>query len=173
MRNNFSQEATFFQKLKDYDYLLLMCILILSVVSIFAMYSTDGGKILFHTKSHFLKFSIFFPMMIMLSFINIKFWHAGSYLFYLIVLALLVWVALYGVQASGSKRWINLYFLNLQPSELMKIGVILCLAKYFHRIRTERINHFSTILISLTIIIVPTILPINPPDPTAIFDCII
>ena len=146
MRNNFSQNTSIFQKLRDYDYILLMSILILGVISIFAMYSTDGGKILFHTKSHFLKLSIFFPMMIMLSFINIKFWHAGSYLFYLIILGLLVWVALYGVQASGSKRWINLYFLNLQPSELMKIGVILCLAKYFHRIRTERINHFSTIL---------------------------
>ena len=146
MQNNFSQNTSIFQKLRDYDYVLLMSILILGVISIFAMYSTDGGEILFHTKSHFVKFSIFFPMMLILSFVNIKFWHAGSYLFYVIILGLLIWVALYGVQASGSKRWINLYFLNLQPSELMKIAVILCLAKYFHRIRTERINHFSTIL---------------------------
>ena len=164
MRNDFSQKVSFFQKLRDYDYTLLMSILTLGVISVFAMYSTDGGKILFHTKSHFVKFSIFFPMMIILSFINIKYWHAGSYFFYLIVLGLLVWVALYGVQASGSKRWINLYFLNLQPSELMKVGVILCLAKYFHRIRTDRTNHFSTILISLTIVIVPTILVITQPD---------
>ena len=97
-------------------------------------------------------------MMIILSFINIKFWHTTSYLFYAIVLGLLIWVSLYGVQASGSKRWINLYFLNLQPSELMKIGVILCLAKFFHRIRLEKTNNFASILISVTIIIVPTIL---------------
>ena len=164
MQNNFSQNTSIFQKFRDYDYVLLMSILILGVISIFAMYSTDGGEILFHTKSHFVKFSIFFPMMLILSFVNIKFWHAGSYLFYVIILGLLIWVALYGVQASGSKRWINLYFLNLQPSELMKIAVILCLAKYFHRIRTERINHFSTILVALTIIIVPTILVITQPD---------
>ena len=164
MRSNFSQDTTFFQKLKEYDYLLLLSILSLGIISIFAMYSTDGGEILYHTKSHFLKFAIFFPMMIFLSFINIKFWHSGSYLFYLIILGLLVWVSLYGVQSSGSKRWINLYFLNLQPSELMKVAVILCLAKYFHRLRSERINHFSTILISLTIIIVPTILVITQPD---------
>ena len=112
MKNNFSQNTSIFQKLRDYDYVLLMSILILGVISIFAMYSTDGGEILFHTKSHFVKFSIFFPMMLILSFVNIKFWHAGSYLFYLIILGLLIWVALYGVQASGSKRWINLYFLN-------------------------------------------------------------
>ena len=99
MKNNFSQNTSIFQKLRDYDYVLLMSILILGVISIFAMYSTDGGEILFHTKSHFVKFSIFFPMMLILSFVNIKFWHAGSYLFYVIILGLLIWVALYGVQA--------------------------------------------------------------------------
>ena len=111
--NNFSHELTLFQKIKNYDFILLFCILILGITSIFTMYSTDGGEVLFHTKSHFIKFSIFFPMMIVLSFINIKYWHAGSYLFYVLILGLLVWVALYGVPASGSRRWINLYFLNL------------------------------------------------------------
>ena len=67
MKNNFSQNTSIYQKLRDYDYVLLMSILILGVISIFAMYSTDGGEILFHTKSHFVKFSIFFPMMIVLS----------------------------------------------------------------------------------------------------------
>ena len=60
MRNDFSQKVSFFQKLRDYDYTLLMSILTLGVISVFAMYSTDGGKVLFHTKSHFVKFSIFF-----------------------------------------------------------------------------------------------------------------
>ena len=95
--NNFSHELTLFQKIKNYDFILLFCILILGITSIFTMYSTDGGEVLFHTKSHFIKFSIFFPMMIILSFINIKYWHAGSYLFYVLILGLLVWVALYGV----------------------------------------------------------------------------
>ena len=162
--NNFSHELTLFQKIKNYDFILLFCILILGITSIFTMYSTDGGEVLFHTKSHFIKFSIFFPMMIVLSFINIKYWHAGSYLFYVLILGLLVWVALYGVTASGSKRWINLYFLNLQPSELMKIAVILCLAKFFHRIRTTSTNSFTSILVSLTIIIIPSILVITQPD---------
>ena len=164
IHNNFSYSLTLFQKIKNYDFTLLMSILMLGVISIFTMYSTDGGQVLFHTKSHFIKFLIFFPMMIILSFINIKYWHAGSYLFYLIILGLLVWVSLYGVKASGSRRWIDLYFLNLQPSELMKIAVILCLAKFFHRIRTSNTNAFSSILISLTIIIIPTILVITQPD---------
>ena len=164
MRNNFSHDLTLFQKIKNYDFTLLISILILGITSIFTMYSTDGGEILFHTKSHFVKFVIFFPMMIVLSFVNLKYWHSRSYLFYIIILGLLVWVSLYGVTASGSRRWINLYFLNLQPSELMKIAVILCLAKFFHRIRSTNINAFSSILISITIIIIPTILVITQPD---------
>ena len=162
--NNYSHDLTFFQKIKNYDFVLLISILILGIISIFTMYSTDGGEILFHTKSHFIKFAIFFPMMMVLSFVNIKYWHAGGYIFYVIILGLLVWVSLYGVKASGSKRWIDLYFLNLQPSELMKIAVILCLAKFFHRIRTSNTNNFSSILISLTIIVIPTILVITQPD---------
>ena len=59
--NNFSHELTLFQKIKNYDFILLFCILILGITSIFTMYSTDGGEVLFHTKSHFIKFSIFFP----------------------------------------------------------------------------------------------------------------
>ncbi|PDH18722.1 MAG: rod shape-determining protein RodA [Pelagibacterales bacterium MED-G44] len=162
--NNFSHDLTLFQKIKNYDFILLLSILLLGLTSIFTMYSTDGGEILFHTKSHFIKFSILFPMMIVLSFVNIKYWHAGSYIFYIIILGLLVWVALYGVKASGSRRWIDLYFLNLQPSELMKIAVILCLAKFFHRVRTSSANTFASILLSLTIIIIPCILVITQPD---------
>ena len=52
--NNF----TFFQKFRNFDYILLICILLLGFISLATMYSTDGGKILFHTKSHFTKLLI-------------------------------------------------------------------------------------------------------------------
>ena len=104
----------FFQKFKNFDYILLACILLLGFISLATMYSTDGGKILFHTKSHFFKLIIFTFMMLIISFINIKFWFLFGYLFYVVVVALLVWTYLFGIQSSGSQRWIDLYFLNLQ-----------------------------------------------------------
>ena len=113
--NSFNIKLTFFQKIKNFDFILLFCILLLGIISAFAMYSTDGGEILFHSKSHITKFLIFFPIMIILSLFDIKFWHYFAYLFYIIVLASLIWVSLYGIKASGSQRWINLYFINLQP----------------------------------------------------------
>ena len=153
-----------FQKFKNFDYILLTCILLLGFISLSTMYSTDGGKILFHTKSHFTKLIIFTCMMLIFSFINIKFWFSIGYLSYLLVIGLLVWTYLFGITSSGSQRWINLYFINLQPSELMKIFIILCLAKYFHRMRLEQVNSIYTILTSLIIIMLPMGLVIVQPD---------
>ena len=135
-----SNQFGFFQKFKNFDYLLLVCILLLGFISLATMYSTDGGKVLFHTKSHFVKLVFFTIMMIVISFINIKFWFSIGYLTYLLVIILLIWTYLFGITSSGSQRWINLYFINLQPSELMKIFIILCLSKYFHRMRLENVN---------------------------------
>ena len=162
--NSFNTRLSFFQKIKNFDYILLFCILLLGIISSFSLYSTDGGEILFYTKSHIIKFLIFFPMMILLSFLNIKFWNNFSYIFYVIVLASLIWTSLYGIKNSGSQRWIDLYFINLQPSELMKIAIIGCLAKYYHRVGLEKVNTFQSLLTALIILILPTMLIISQPD---------
>ena len=159
-----SGQTTFFQKLRSIDYILLICILLLGIISSLAMYATDGGELLYHTKSHALRFIIFFIMMFVLSFLNIRFWHSTGYLFYILVLGLLIWACLYGITASGSQRWVDLYFINLQPSELMKIAIILCLAKYYHRVSVEKVNSFTSIFFALTIILIPIILVISQPD---------
>ena len=157
-------DLTFFQKIKNLDYILLFSIILLSITSVFVMYSTDGGEILYHTKSHFVKLLIFFPLMLIISFFNIKFWHITSYLFYLIVIVLLIWVSIDGVKASGSQRWIDLYFIVLQPSELMKIAIILCLAKYYHRLKINNVNSFTNIIVALSLITVPVTLVVSQPD---------
>jgi len=163
-QNLLSAQQTFFQKLKNFDFILLTFILLLGLISTMSMYSTDGGEILFHSKSHVSKFLIFFTLMIFMSFINIKFWHYFAYMFYVIILFFLVWASLYGIKASGSQRWINLYFINLQPSELMKIAIIACLAKYYHRIQPNKINSFQVIFIAIVILILPIMLVITQPD---------
>ena len=162
--NSFNTQLSFIQKVKSFDYILLFCILLLGLISVIAMYSTDGGEFLFHSKSHIIKFLIFFPMMIILSFLNIKIWHFFSYIFYIVVLFFLIWASLYGIKASGSQRWINLYFINLQPSELMKIAVIACLARYYHRIGLEKVNTLQSILTALIILVLPIMLVLSQPD---------
>ena len=160
----FSNQSTFFQKLRSFDYILIFLILIIGTISIFAMYSSDGGDFSYHTKSHLLRFSIFFLMMVFISFINIKTWHALGYLFYIIILALLFWASFYGITVQGSQRWISLYFINLQPSELMKVAIIICFAKYYHRMQLENVNKFKNIIIPLLVLFIPISLVISQPD---------
>ena len=162
--NKLNSELSFFQKVKKLDFILIFCIILLSAISLLVLYSTDGGEILHHTKSHFIKLLTFFSLMMVISFFNIKLWHITSYFIYFVIILLLIWVSAYGIKVSGSQRWINLYFIVLQPSELMKIGIILCLAKYYHRLKIENVNSFTTIIISLSIIIVPIILVLSQPD---------
>ena len=159
-----NNEITLFQKIKNLDYILLISVILLSVLSVFVMYSTDGGEILFHTKNHFVKLAVFFPLMIFVAFFNIKFWHNFSYIIYFIVILLLIYVSFFGIKSSGSQRWMDLYLFVLQPSELMKVAIIMCLAKYFHRIKIENVNSFTSITIVLSIIIIPIIFVISQPD---------
>ena len=163
-RISYSDNINFFKKIRSMDFTLLSCILILGIVSGFSMYSTDGGEFLYHSKSHILRFIIFFSMMIGLSFLSLRFWHSIGYIFYIIILGSLFWASFYGVTASGSQRWINLYFINLQPSELMKVAIIICFAKFYHRVQINNVNSFKGILISLTLLILPIILVISQPD---------
>ena len=163
-QSSYSDQYTFFQKLRSFDFILIFCILCLGVISNLSMYSTDGGQFLYHSKSHFVRFVTFFSMMIILSFINLRFWHSTAYLFYTVTLAFLIWASIYGITASGSQRWINLYFINLQPSELMKIAIIVCFARYFHREQMTNINSFKNIIVSIAILILPILLVISQPD---------
>ena len=164
LHNRIKKKNNFFRKIIDLDFILLSCILLLGFISLVTMYSTDGGEVLFHTRSHFSKFIIFTFLMILVSFLNIKIWFSIGYLAYLVVVVMLVWTINFGVTASGSQRWIDLYFINIQPSELMKIFIILCLAKYFHRRRLENVNSFYSIITSLIIIFLPMSLVIIQPD---------
>ena len=163
-QDRLNNELTFWQKVKELDYILLISVLLLSILSLFVMYSTDGGEILFHTKSHFSKIIIFFPLMIFIAFFNIKWWHNFSYLFYIVIILLLIYVSFFGIKSSGSRRWMDLYLFNLQPSELMKIAIILCLAKYYHRIKIENVNSITSIMTVVTIILIPIIMVLSQPD---------
>ena len=163
-RRTITNQLTFFQKLRSFDFILLGCILIIGIISCYSMYSTDGGELLYHSRSHVIRFFVFFVMMIASSFFSVRFWHSTGYLFYIIVLGFLIWASLYGITASGSQRWINLYFINLQPSELMKIAIIVCFAKYYHRTHVSDVNSFKNLLLPMAILIVPIVLVISQPD---------
>jgi len=165
LRQRLNADAgSFFEKIRSIDYLLIIIILILGIISSFAMYSTDGGKFLYHTKSHILRFGIFFVLFLVLSFVQTKVWHRIGYIFYLVILFMLFWALYFGVTASGSQRWISLYVFNLQPSELMKIAIIISFAKFYHRTKSMEVNRIKNVVQPLVALTIPIFLVIAQPD---------
>ena len=155
---------SFFDKLKSIDYLLILLIIAIGLISVFAIYSTEGGKFSFYTKNHIIRLSVFFSLFLVLSFVRVSTWYKNAYLFYIVGLILLLIVLFFGISASGATRWLNLYFLNLQPSELMKIAIIICFAKFFHRIQLKNVNNLKNILFPIVILVIPIVLVISQPD---------
>ena len=151
-------------KIFSIDFTLFFAILALGIISFFAMYSTDSGIFAYHTKSHIIRFLVFFSLFIFISFIKLNFWYNSTTLIYLAILILLILVKYFGLSSSGSQRWLNLYFINLQPSELMKIGLILFLSKYYHRISSADVNRVKFLLRPLIALIFPVILVLTQPD---------
>ena len=166
MINNYFQRGNlnFRDKIMSLDYLLIFLVLILGVISFFAMYSTERGNFDYYTKSHIYRFCIFFLSFIIFSFFSIQFWNKAAYPFYFIILLLLVGVDFFGVTASGSKRWISFVIFNLQPSELMKISIIVLLAKYYNKIPSHGVNSIKHMVLPVFILFIPVFLVITQPD---------
>ena len=166
MEKNYFQKGnqSISDKILAFDFQLLLLILALGIISILAMYSSEMGHFSYYTQSHLYRFSIFFLIFIIISFFRIQFWYKSAYLFYFLVLILLFGVDLFGVTASGSKRWISLFFINLQPSELMKVSLIIFLARYYNKIPTTNVNNLKYIFIPFLSFMIPAFLVASQPD---------
>jgi rod shape determining protein RodA len=151
-------------KLFNLDFTLFFSILLLGVISIFAQFSSSGGTFDYYSKSHALRFFVFFVLFLAVSFTPIKFWYGTSFLFFLFLVLLLLFVKFYGIQSQGSRRWVNLFVINLQPSELMKIGIILFLSNYYHKISEGDVNKIRFLLYPVLAILTPFILVLSQPD---------
>ncbi len=166
MVENYFQKhnLNFREKVFSLDFPLIFMVLLLGIISVFAMYSTEQGKFGYYTQSHLYRFATFFTVFIIVSFFRVQFWYKSAYLFYFIILILLLAVDLYGITASGSKRWISLFFINLQPSELMKIALIVFLARYYYKIPSELVTNIKYILIPVVALFTPVLLVVAQPD---------
>jgi len=146
------------------DFTLIFLIILLGTISLFAMYSSERGIFSYHTQSHLYRFVTFFLFFILISFFNTQYIYKSAYLFYLLVLILLFAVDLFGITASGSKRWISLFFINLQPSELMKVSLIVFLARYYYKIPSQNVNSIKHIFIPFLSFLIPVYLVVKQPD---------
>ena len=159
-----STSYSFIDKLKAVDYFLIIIVAIIGSMSVFSIYSTESGNFSFYTKNHLTRFLVFFSMFLVLSFVRVSVWYRQAYIFYILGILLLLLVIFFGISASGSKRWINFFIMNLQPSELMKIAIIVCFARYYHRIQSSDIQSYKYLLQPIILLLIPCYLVITQPD---------
>ncbi|RZA29824.1 MAG: rod shape-determining protein RodA [Proteobacteria bacterium] len=143
----------------------MLCTLVAIVLfGLATLYSAAGGHLSPWASNQGIRFVILFGVMIGLSRVPITRWMEIAYPFYVIALVLLLVVELFGKIGMGAQRWIDLGFIRLQPSEFMKLAVVLSLAKYFHRLPPAFTTSPSALLPPALMVAVPAALVMLQPD---------
>ena len=146
------------------NFLVIFLIILLVVTGTAALYSAADGNLHPWALKHIIRFVILFSIMIIISLIDIKLIFKYSYIFFIICLALLILVEITGTFGKGAERWIKILGVSIQPSEIIKVGIILSLAKYYHGIKFENLGNISLLLVPSLIIAIPFFLVVIQPD---------
>jgi rod shape determining protein RodA len=129
-----------------------------------ALYSVAGGSLHPWSERHVLRFLLAAGLAIALAVVPIRAWIATAYPLYGLALLLLALVPLVGTEALGARRWLSIAGFSLQPSEIMKLALILALARYYHWLPPARRSHPLFALAPLLMIAAPTALILRQPD---------
>ena len=153
-----------FKQILNLNYLLIFVILILITIGTAALYSAGDGSFSPWAKNHLTRFGALFFLMIIISLIDIKLIYKYSYLFFFLSLLFLFAVEIIGTFGKGAERWIRIFGISVQPSEIIKVAMVLALAKYFHNLKFDFIGNIYSILIPTFFISVPFVLVLLQPD---------
>ncbi|MGJ5620359.1 rod shape-determining protein RodA [Sulfitobacter sp. MF3-043] len=128
------------------------------------LYSVAGGSFTPWAEPQIKRFALGMVLMIIVALIPIWLWRNLSGLAYGISLVLLIAVAFIGEERKGSQRWIDLGFIDLQPSELMKITLVMFLAAYYDWLPAKKVSRPFWVLLPVLFVLVPTALVLKQPD---------
>lgn len=152
------------EKIKNLNYLLIFLLILLSFIGAAGLYSAAEGSYQPWTSRHLIRFYIFLIMAVIISVIDIKIIYKYSYLLFILSLVLLISVEIIGVLGKGATRWIKIFGFSIQPSELVKVTIILALAKFYHDLKFENIKKISFLFFPFLILTIPFIFVVIQPD---------
>lgn len=150
--------------LKNLRWSIIFLIVLISNIGFMMLYSAADGHFIPWALPQMSRFLLGFFLMIAIASIDIRFWNHIAYVFYIASFLLLAAVEGIGAIGMGAQRWINIGFMNIQPSELMKIALILALARYCSRVKFEEIQKIKFLLPPLGMILIPALLVSKQPD---------
>ncbi|MCF6195438.1 MAG: rod shape-determining protein RodA [Emcibacter sp.] len=152
------------QKISELNPVIIVTVIMIAGVGFALLYSVAGGSVDPWAKKQVIRFVIGMAGMVVIALIDIRVWMFLAYPLYFLSLVMLIIVSVMGHTGMGATRWINLGFMNFQPSELVKITLVLALARYFHCLAKEETGKYSRLIMPLFLIGAPVILVLLQPD---------
>lgn len=152
------------RKILYFNWPLLLLLATVCCVGFMMLYSVSGGSMSPWAEPQIKRFGLGIALMFVIAMTPIWFWRNIAAVAYIGTLVLLIVVDLIGDESKGSQRWIDLGFMRLQPSELMKISLVMLLAAYYDWLDIKKTSHPFWVLLPLILIAIPTALVLRQPD---------
>ena len=153
-----------FSNFFNLNFFFIFIIILLGFIGSLALYSAADGNYYPWALKHLIRFLISCLVMVAISLINFKHIYNYAYYIFFIFLFLLFSVEIIGTFGNGAERWIRIFGISIQPSEMIKIGIILSLGKYYHNLRFDNIGYLYHLFVPFLIILIPFSLVIIQPD---------
>ena len=151
-------------KLSELDWVFVLALTLIASAGGLMLFSIAGSSWTPWAAAHATRFGICLIMMLALAMIDIRVWFALAYPLYGIGLLLLVAVEVAGDTRLGATRWLSIGGFSFQPSEVMKLGIVLALARLYHGVSAERARLSWWLLIPALMIFIPVLLVAHQPD---------
>ncbi|MBM3516514.1 MAG: rod shape-determining protein RodA [Alphaproteobacteria bacterium] len=157
-------ELSLRQKLVGLDWSLITLLFFTVAFGLGVLYSAEGGRVDDVVTRQGVRFGIAACLMFAVALIDIRFWLRYAYAFYAVGCLLLVAVEVMGTIGMGAQRWVDIGIVTIQPSEVMKLALVLALARYFHSRSLEEVRRPLWLVPPLAMTLVPAALVVRQPD---------
>jgi rod shape determining protein RodA len=151
-------------QLKNLPKVFLFCLFSIVTIGFFLLYDAGKGNFFLYAYPQIIKFIIGFMLALLIGITNVRYIYKYAYFLFFVSIFLLILVPVFGHTGKGAQRWLDLGFFKFQPSEVVKITLILALAKFYHKLNEQHISKLRNLAIALTLIGVPFILTLIQPD---------
>ena len=152
-------------KMARMPWMLFFLMFVVVSIGCAVLYSASGGDFNPWAARQFTRFAVGIPVMLLIAMIDIRFWFKISYVLYVFGIGLLIAVMFFGVEGGlGAQRWLNIGGFKFQPSELMKVFLVLALARYYHVLHMNNVKKWWSLIVPLMMIGVAVILILKQPN---------
>ncbi len=157
-------EMTLGEKLWQVSWSLIVMISMLAGIGAVMLYSAGNGSMEPWASRHITRFGVGLVVLMVVAMIDIRQWMKYAYWLYALALVLLVAVEVKGTIGMGAQRWIDLGVFQLQPSEIMKVALVLTLARFFHGTDLNDVGRPLLLIVPIMLVMVPVALVLRQPD---------